>query len=359
MKILIISDAWHPQVNGVVRTYEHLSTELEKQGHTVKVIGPADFPLRVPMLGYPEIKLAVLPYRRLKKMIEEFQPDSIHVSAEGPLGWAARRYCVKHNHAYTTSYHTHFPDYVAKRAAKFLPYLYNFFHGIAKKIILKFHAPSTTMMVATQSLEDELSRWKMKPRMHRLSRGANLQQFSPGEKKLFNDLKRPVAIYVGRIAIEKNLEEFLKMPWDGSKVMVGDGPSLPALKKKFPDAVFVGKKEGMELGEHYRSADLFVFPSRTDTFGIVLIEALAAGLPIAAYNVTGPKDIITEPFLGAVHDDDLAIAAQEALKHGTPEQRSNHVKAYYTWENAGQQFVSALVTKDGSLLVGNESQKAA
>ncbi len=343
MKLLIISDAWHPQINGVVRTYEHLSEELRKLGHEVKVIGPADFPVRVPMLGYPEIKLAVAPYGRLKRMIEDYNPTNIHVSAEGPLGWAGRRYCIKHGHAYTTSYHTHFPDYVAKRLAKFTPFLYGTVHELAKKLIRHFHSPSKAMMVATQSLEDELKSWDFKTPMHRLSRGANLEQFYPGEKTEYKDLKRPVAVYVGRVAIEKNLEEFLKMDWDGSKVVVGDGPSKAALSKKYPDAVFVGKKVGAELAAHYRSADLFAFPSRTDTFGIVLIEALASGLPVAAYNVTGPKDIITEKFLGALHENDLGAAAREAMKHGTPQQRADHVKALYTWENAGKQFETAIL----------------
>jgi glycosyltransferase involved in cell wall biosynthesis len=343
MKILIISDAWHPQVNGVVRTYENLSEQLRRLGHEVKVIGPSDFRVCMPMPGYAEIQLAINPYGRLKRIIEAYQPDCIHIAAEGPLGWAGRKYCKKHNLKFSTSYHTHFPDYVAKRLAKHLPFLYTPIRNMAKKIILNFHAPSSAMMIATQSLEDELKSWGFKTPMHRLSRGAKLDMFYPGTQTLFNDLKRPVAIYVGRVAIEKNLEEFLAMDWAGSKVIVGDGPSRGVLSKKYPEAVFVGKKEGEELAAHYRSADLFAFPSRTDTFGIVLIEALASGLPVAAYNVTGPKDIITDKALGSLHENSLAAAAQEALRHGSPEERANHVKNYYTWENAGHQFEKALI----------------
>lgn len=343
MKIIIITDAWHPQVNGVVRTYENISEQLEKLGHTVKVVGPSDFKYSIPMPGYPEIRLAINPYRQLKKIIEEFDPDCIHVSAEGPLGWAGRKYCVKHGKKYTTSYHTHFPDYVAKRFAKYLPFMYGFFHSIAKKIITHFHRPSSRMFVATQSLEDDLLSWGFKTPIHRLTRGVKLDLFHPGENTVYKDLKAPVAVYVGRIAIEKNLEDFLKMPWDGTKVLVGDGPSLKGFKRKYPQAIFVGQKDGEELAAHYRSADVFAFPSRTDTFGIVLIEALASGLPVAAYNVTGPKDIIIEPFLGVLDEHNLSKAAYASLNCGSAEQRFNYIKEHFTWEKAGKQFETGLV----------------
>ena len=347
MKVLIISDAWHPQVNGVVRTYEYLCEELVKRGHDVKVIGPADFPWTIPMPAYPEIRLAIAPYGRLKRLIEDYAPDVIHIAAEGPLGWAGRKYCLQHGRPFSTSYHTHFPDYVAKRLAKHVPFLYGTVHALAKKLIRHFHAPAKVMMIATQSLEDQLKSWNFKTPMHRLTRGAKLDQFYPGEKTEFQGLKRPVAIYVGRVAIEKSIEDFLAMPWDGSKVVVGDGPSMGELKRKYPDAHFAGKKIGAELAAYYRSADVFVFPSRTDTFGIVLIEALASGLPVAAYRVTGPKDIITASYLGALEETDLAAAARRALTEGTPEQRAAHVKALYTWEHAGQQFEAALKKKIG------------
>ena len=345
MKLLIITDAWYPQVNGVVRTYENLSEGLRNLGHEVKIIGPSEFPLRLPMLGYSEIQLAIAPYRRLVKMIEDYAPDKIHLSTEGPLGWAGRRYCVKNNRPYSSSFHTQFPDYVAKRLAKFTPALYPFFHNMAKKIVRTFHARSSAMMVATQSLEDQLRSWEFKNPMHRLTRGAHLNQFYPGEKTEYHDLKGPIALYVGRVAIEKNIKDFLNMDWHGSKVVVGDGPSKAELEKKHPETVFAGTREGEELAAYYRSADIFVFPSRTDTFGIVLIEALACGLPIAAYNVTGPKDIVTEDFLGALSEDNLAEAAQKALKHGKPEKCSEHVKTFYTWENVAKQFENALINK--------------
>ncbi len=351
MKVLIVSDAWHPQVNGVVRTYENLTEQLVKMGHETKVIGPSDFPYTMPMPAYPEIKLAINPYRRLKKMITAYGPDRMHVATEGPLGWAARKFCARNKIPFSTSYHTHFPDYVAKRLAKHTPFMYDTIHSIAKRIVKKFHAPSSAMFVATQSLEDELKSWDFRTPMFRMSRGVSLDLFHPGKKTEFKDMKEPVAIYVGRVAIEKNLEEFLGMEWDGSKVIIGEGPSMAYLQKKYPDAHFIGKKVGEELAAHYRSADLFAFPSRTDTFGIVLIEALASGLPVAAYNVTGPKDIITEDFLGALDEDNLSIAAQKAMKVKAAKKRADHVKKTYTWENAAEQFLGAIPIK------GEEAKK--
>lgn len=341
MKLLIISDAWHPQINGVVRTYEHLIEELHALGHTTKVLGPSDFPLRFSMPGYAEIKLAVAPYRHLAQQIKAYAPDTIHIATEGPLGWAAQRYCLNHKLPFSTAFHTHFPDYVAARVAKFVPALAEASRKLGIQYVKRFHAPSRLLLVATKSLETTLREWGFKNQMAPLTRGAKLDQFTPGDKTLYNNLERPVAVFVGRVAIEKNIEAFLSMKWKGSKVVVGDGPSKTSLETKFPDAVFVGSKTGLDLAAHFRSADVFVFPSKTDTFGMVLVEALACGVPVAGYNVTGPKDIITEPFLGAI-DDDLSQAAHKALNCGTPEQRSDHVRAHYTWAKAARDFEEAL-----------------
>ncbi len=342
MKVLIISDAWHPQVNGVVRTYEYLRKELKAAGHTVEVIGPADFAASIPMPFYPEIKLVIRPYRRLMRIIRDVQPDKIHIATEGPLGWAARKYCRKHNVAYTTSFHTQFPDYVAKRFAWLIPPLYNAVHRYAIKIVQNFHAHSKTVMVATKSLEEQLQAWEFQAPIKYLSRGVDFTYFYPSEQTSLTELKKPVALYVGRIAIEKNLEAFLDMPWSGSKILVGDGPIRAELEAKYPNALFVGKKSGKELGDYYRASDVFVFPSKTDTFGIVLIEALACGVPVAAYNVMGPKDIITSPNLGILTEDNLAHAAQQALETGRPTYCADHVKKHYSWQHAGQQFIDAL-----------------
>lgn len=346
MKILIITDAWLPQLNGVVRTYENLGAAMRRRGHEVKVIGPADFPFKFPLPTYPEIKVTLFPYRRLSKMIEEYQPDKIHLSVEGSLGQAGRKYCLKHGRGFSTSYHTQFPDYVAKRFAKFMPPLYGFFHELGKRYVRKFHSRASITMVATPSLRRTLQSWGFKNPMHHLTRGVDLDLFNPGEKTLFKDLKRPIALYVGRVAIEKNIEKFLEMDWAGSKVIVGTGPSMDELQSKFPDAHFVGIKVGEDLAAHYRSADLFVFPSRTDTFGMVIPEALACGLPVAAYNVTGPMDIITEDFLGALDDDNLGAAAKKALNApGTAQERFDHVVKYYTWDVTAEQYEDALMNK--------------
>lgn len=341
IKILIITDAWKPQLNGVVRTYEYLVDSLEQAGHTCKVIGPSSFNRQFSMPGYKEIDFVPLPYNALSKKIEHCNPDSIHIATEGPLGWAARKYCIKNNIKFTTSYHTQFPDYVAQRVAKLLPFLYKPAHKMIVNMVKNFHAPSTSLLITTDSMEQELKNWGITAPMQKFTRGIDTDLFHPGQKTLFQDLPKPIALYVGRLAIEKSVEEFLEMPWEGSKIIVGHGPDEKRLRDKYPDAIFTGKKTGKELAEHYRSADIFVFPSKTDTFGIVLIEALACGLPIAAHNVIGPKDIVINANLGALHKH-LATACQTILSNPTPkEQRYHHVIENYRWQIAMEQFLEA------------------
>ncbi len=357
MKVLIISDAWHPQVNGVVRTYEHLCKELEDMGHKVKVIGPANFPVTIAIPFYREIKLAIFPQKRLEQMIEDFSPDKIHIATEGPLGWGGRKYCLKNNIKYTSCYHTQFPDYIAKRFAWLLPPLYNIIYNYSIKQIRKFHQTSSNIMVATKSLENQLLQWGFTAPIKQLSRGVDFNIFYPekssitkknplNNKDIFKNIKKPIALYVGRLAIEKNIEAFLDMDWEGSKIIVGEGPLKTNLEKKYTNAIFVGKKTGIELASYYRFADIFVFPSKTDTFGMVIIEALACGLPVAAYNVMGPKDIITNNYLGALDDNDLSKAAKTTYDISSNKENkikcANHVKENYNWENAGKQFLEAL-----------------
>lgn len=346
-RILVISDAWLPQVNGVVRTYEHLGEEIQELGHDFHVIGPADFLRRIPMPGYREIELALFPYRRLARLITEYNPTTIHIATEGPLGWAGRRYCLKRDIPFTTAYHTQFPDYVAKRIARFLPFLHRPVKSAATSWLRRFHEPSAGIITTTPSLNDELKQKKYAPPLHALNRGVDHDTFHRAEATLFHDLKKPIALYVGRIAIEKNLEDFLSMSWNGTKIVVGDGPSLKSLQKKYPDVLFTGKKTGADLADHYRSAHVFVFPSRTDTFGIVLAEALACGLPIAAYNVTGPRDIITESFLGVLHDEDLSHAARRAVElKDHSGLRAAHARKHYAWDAIARQFLDILdITK--------------
>ncbi len=341
-KILIVTDAWRPQVNGVVRTYEHLMEELQKLGCEVKIIGPADFPRRMPLPGYPEIELVLFPYRRLARLIEPELPASLHIGTEGPLGWAAHRYAVKKRLPFTTAYHTQFPDYVARRFSKQLPFLFRPVRAISDFVLRRFHKPSSGIITTTASIDDELRRRGYKTPLYQLPRGVPTDLFNPDGSPLFRDIHRPLALFVGRVAIEKNIAAFLSMAWEGSKVVVGDGPSLNALKKKFPGVIFTGRKTGKDLADHYRAADVFVFPSRTDTFGIVLVEALACGLPVAAYNVFGPRDIITQPFLGVLGDD-LAQAARQAIELKTESKRRYEwVREHYSWPAIAQRFLEIL-----------------
>lgn len=338
MKILIVSDAWYPQINGVVRTYEHLSSTLIEQGHDSHIVGPADFPFRIPMPGYAEIELTLFPYRRLKKTIAICEPDHLHIATEGPLGMAAQKIAAELGMTFTTAYHTQFPDYFARRVKKIFPMLEQASREYGINRVRRFHNQASGVFVATPSLQRQLREWDFTAPLIPLTRGVDVERFRPGPKTRFLDLKGPVALYVGRVAIEKSVEDFLGMAWHGSKVVIGHGPSLERCKRDYPDVHFLGKKEGEELAECYRSADLFVFPSRTDTFGMVLIEALASGLPIAAYDAIGPRDIVTEDYLGAL-DENLAHAAQRALACGTAQQRYDHARTHYTWETATRQFL--------------------
>lgn len=346
MKILIITDAWHPQLNGVVRTYEHLIKELTRQGHEVKVISPNDFKHRFQMPGYREIDLVYHGYKTFGQITSKYQPDTIHISTEGPLGWMTRKHCQKNNIKFTTSYHTQFPDYIVSRIPNWFAFVKQPIKNLAVSLIRKFHNSSSAVLVTTNSIKKELEGWNITAPILPFTRGVDTAIFNLSAVDKTSTLKRPISLYVGRLAVEKNIEAFLDMPWTGSKLIVGDGPDFHKLKSAYPDAHFVGKKSGQDLATCYKQADIFVFPSKTDTFGMVLIEALACGLPIAAYPIMGPQDIVTEDYLGAL-DNDLSIAAKRALtiaKNTAPENRHNHVVQNYTWEMATAQFLEAQQT---------------
>jgi len=340
-RILIISDAWEPQVNGVVRSYQHLMREWRAMGHEVRVIGPAEFPA-MPLPGYSEIRIALWPGRRLARLIARFNPDIIHIGVEGPLGWAARRYCLRRGIAFSTSFHTNFPAYIALRSPRSFSAL---LESLTLALLRRFHDRASHVFVATPSIEALLRAWRFRAPLVRLSRGVDTSLFFPAQEKIErakDDI--PILLYVGRIAPEKSLETFLSLDDQAlgphRKLIVGDGPVLGELQRAFPDAKFCGKLEGKALAEAYRRADVFVFPSRTDTFGIVLIEALASGLPIAAHDAPGPRDIVTEPSLGAL-DGDLAQAIRRALHApGGRAARAAHAKATYDWNSAAQAFLS-------------------
>lgn len=336
--IVIVSDAWFPQMNGVVRT---LSTTVEKMralGHDVTVISPDQY-LSVPCPTYPEIRLALTRPGAVGRTLASLAPDAIHIATEGPLGLAARAYCLRKNVPFTTAYHTQFPDYVARRtglpASAIWPY------------IRWFHAPASAVMVATESIRKEL-RAQGLTRLHHWSRGVDLACFGPGAPPPpeYAGLEGPILLYVGRIAVEKNIEAFLECTYPGSKVVVGDGPAQATLQARFPDALFLGRKSGRELAGCYAGADVFVFPSRTDTFGLVMIEALACGTPVAAYPVPGPVDIVTER-VGALSENlDRAIAA--ALFSARAD--CTAYAAGFTWDAATAQFVTGLRAFEARLL---------
>ena len=345
MQILVISDAWYPQINGVVRTYEGMMPALHEAGHSMTVIGPADCGFNIPCPQYSEIRLSIGGIFSLARKIDHFRATCpadqfhLHIATEGPLGWIARAYAIKHDLKFSTCYHTEFPDYVAKRMPKIFQANIK---SCMETFIRDFHARASTMFVATQSLHDRLKNIGYQIPLSFLTRGIDHSIFYHAPKTRFSDLPHPIALYVGRVAIEKNLEAFLSVPFHGTKVIVGDGPDLPMLQTKYPDMIFAGKQQGEALADHYRSADLFVFPSKTDTFGMVLIEAMACGLPIAAYPVTGPVDIVTEPALGALHDD-LHIAMERALH--SPENatyRADYARTHYSWETVADQFIDAI-----------------
>jgi glycosyltransferase involved in cell wall biosynthesis len=331
MQIVIVSDAWFPQVNGVVRTLDTLSRRLSDLGHEVSVISPECF-RTVPCPSYPEIRLALVTPSMIGKRIGG--AGAVHIATEGPLGRAARRFCLNSGLAFTTSLHTRFPEYIHARWRAPISWGY--------AVMRSFHRPAARVMVATASLEREL-RENGFDNLARWSRGVDTTLFRPRPKDWL-DLPRPVSLYVGRVAVEKNIEAFLALDLPGSKVVVGDGPQRERLRSRFPDVHFVGVKEGEELARYYAAADVFVFPSRTDTFGLVMLEALASGVPVAAYPVTGPRDVIGTAAVGCL-DEDLEAAVHRALTLA-PEACRAYAERF-SWDNSVHQFIGNLRPFDG------------
>ena len=329
MKIALISDAWAPQVNGVVRTLTSVIRELGRGGHSVAPITP-DLFCTIPCPTYPEIRLALRAGRRVGEMVDAAEPDAIHITTEGPLGLAARRHCLKRGYGFTTAFHTRFPEYVEARFA--VPPSWSY------ALMRRFHAPSKGVMVATDTVRRELAARGF-ANLKRWSRGVDAELYDPARRGALTELPRPIFLTVGRLAVEKNVAAFLDLDLPGSKVVIGDGPRLDELKRHHPRVHFLGRREGVELAQLYASADVFVFPSRTDTFGLVLLEAMASGLPVAAYPVPGPLDVVGDSGAGVL-DEDLARAAMAALD--IPRERARAHALRYTWKASADQFVENL-----------------
>jgi len=336
MHIVIVTDAWRPQVNGVVRTYERTIEELDKLGHRVSLITPLDFPT-IPMPTYPDIRLSLFPGRKVRRLLDGYRADAVHIATEGPLGLAARSWCLKNNFPYTTSFHTQFPEYVWLRTRFPLAWSY--------AAMRWFHGRAATVMVATPTLHQRLTGHGFR-NLGYWSRGVDTELFRPRAKDFLKE-RRPVFLYLGRVAIEKNIEAFLKLDLPGTKMVVGGGPDLEMLKKKYPDVVFAGYRENGELAQYVAASDVFVFPSRTDTFGLVLIEALACGVPVAAFPVQGPVDIIENGVTGFL-DEDLQKAALAALALKPEACRQAALK--YTWEACTRQFLANIEAAPSSML---------
>ena len=342
MKILLVTDAWKPQMNGVVRTLLKTVDECRKAGHIVEVIAPSDGFMTFPLPTYPDIKLALFAKREVERRLVMFGPDAVHIATEGPLGWAARALCLKWGMPFTTSYHTKFPEYVQAR----FPFIPRFIlTNLAYIFVRSFHNSCGRIMVTTPSMAaflkdkgfENLAVW---------ARGVDLTQFHSGVRFLggedvYDGMVRPIFVNVGRVAVEKNIEAFLELDLPGSKVVVGDGPGLTSLSKKYAGkAVFVGAKHGSELARYYADADVFVFPSKTDTFGLVIIESMATGTPVAGYPVSGPIDIIPGSGAGVIGEDLRAasLACLELDRAVVAEHAKN-----YSWEQVAADFVSLLV----------------
>ena len=328
MRILIATDAWHPQVNGVVRTLTSLARSAELLGVDIDFLTPEGFP-SMGLPTYPGLRIALPNRREIAKRIEAASPDAIHIATEGPVGWAVRAYCIRRKLAFTTSYTTRFPEYVEVRTA--IP------ASVGYAVLRHFHAAAAMTMVATDSLMSELSGRGFK-KLGFWTRGVDTVLFNPDSPAQL-DLPKPIFMTMGRVAVEKNIEAFLSLDLPGTKVVIGDGPARAELERKYPQAKFLGEKKGQDLTSHLAAADVFVFPSKTDTFGVVQLEALACGTPVAAFPVTGPLDVIADHPIGALSED-LRSACLKAL--GMSREACRQFATERSWENSARQFIGNL-----------------
>lgn len=335
MRVLVATDAWHPQINGVVRSLEHTAREAAQLGAELCFLTPQEF-RTVPLPSYGEIRLSLATPRMIMRRIEAIKPDFVHVATEGPIGMLVRRACIASKRTFTTSYHTKFPEYLSARAP--VP------ERLTYAWLRSFHNAGGGVMVSTATLERDLESRGFK-RLMRWTRGVDADLFRPRPDATLN-LPGPVFLFVGRVAVEKNIEAFLALDLPGSKVVVGGGPALASLKVKYPAAHFLGPLEGEALAQVYASSHVFVFPSRTDTYGIVLLEALASGLPVAAYPVTGPLDVIgPEQGTVGILDEDLRTACLKALELSPKAARDFALR--HSWRECSRQFLdNVLIAHD-------------
>lgn len=328
MKILIVTDAWEPQVNGVVRTLKSTRRELEAMGHQVDFLTPLEF-RTLPCPTYPDIRLSLFPRSIVERRIRAFAPDALHLATEGPLGLAARACALRHGMPFTTAYHTRFPEYVRARFGVPLAWTYAFLRW--------FHGPSRAVMAPTPVVVEDLRKWGF-PNVVQWTRGVDLDVFA-FRRSIRLKSEPPIFLYVGRVAVEKNVEAFVDLDLPGSKWVAGDGPALRRIRARHPEVNYLGVLDQQELAEVYASADVFVFPSKTDTFGLVLLEAMACGLPVAAYPVTGPLDVVGDSGGGVLHDD-LRTACLDALNIDRAAARAAAER--FSWRRATEQFESYL-----------------
>lgn len=331
MKIMIVTDAWEPQVNGVVRTLKQTMHELKKLGHVIEMITPLEFKT-VPCPTYPDISLSLFPGKKVKQKMAAFNPDAIHIATEGPLGIAARSYALKNKLPFTTAYHTRFPEYVKARTAIPLAVTYKFLRW--------FHDPSLALMAPTEVVIKDLKHYGFTNTVL-WTRGVDLDIFKMQESRVLES-EPPIFLCVGRVAVEKNIEAFLELKLPGSKWVVGDGPALEGLKNKYPHVNYLGVLQQEELAKVYAAADVFVFPSKTDTFGLVLLEAMACGLPVAAYPVTGPIDVLGDSDAGVMREN-LQEACLLALR--IPKEAARKHAEKFSWKAASEQFLEHLKPK--------------
>lgn len=328
MRIAIVTDTWEPEINGVVTTLKATAQCLRGNGHDVQIVSVENLPTFA-CPTYPELRLAYKPYSKIAAALEALEPDCIHIATEGPMGLAARRYCLKHGLEFTTAYHTRFPEYLCARSR--LPL------ALSYRWLKWFHGPSKAVMAPTPRIKEVLVQRGFK-NVVLWGRGVDIDHFKPAEPD-YSCIERPLYLYVGRVAVEKNIEAFLRIDLPGTKWVIGDGPQREALQKSYPQVRFLGAKPHRDLPSYYNCADVFVFPSLTDTFGLVLVEAMACGIPVAAYPVEGPIDVVAHGKSGIL-DRDLTRACFNALALSRAEVRAHALG--YSWESATRQFLQHL-----------------